>query len=1037
MAMPSQSEYTIIKASAGTGKTTELTKRFVNLLISLSNDSNALKKILAITFSNNAALEMKTKILDRLKKLYFNDEQAVLSVKKTYPELDPQKTAEKLIDQLLNNYSDFQVKTIDSFMTSVFKASAVDFGYNPEFDILMENRFYLEYAFDFYLKDVKEGTGKAKIIEEIIEIISQDSTEQRYMWQPHLDIFRNIRKIYDKISIWNKNFADVSKFKSQQILCKEKFIEKIKEFLDFIKNHELIVAGNRHNLIESLKQVVKTDNPLELYEKSLKTVPLAHSKDIKRGHFYKKASEIWEDIKSLSADYFFYYAFTCLLPYYIVFNDFLQVLEKIKQSEDKIFIEDINNKLCTYIPSFVPDIYFRLGETIKHYFIDEFQDTSPVQWRNLFPLIENALSVGGSLLVVGDTKQAIYTFRGADYRIMKEMEKNDVFPSAQKKLENLETNYRSRRKILDFIKYFFNEKLKSDKVYVDAMSLTGLDEFNQKSNKEDGYVELRNIYFDDKEDIDDVKDYLQKTINDILTRGYSFKDIAVLSWRNDDVVNLSGILNELGYPFVSYSSLDVRKRKVFDEVIFILKFLDSPVDDFFFSAFLLSDIFRKRASELMKIDEFNFSQEIQSFLLRHRGQSPIYKAFKEEFSDLWNQLFNGLFRKAGYLPFYDLLCDIYNTFAIFKNFPDEESALVKLLDVVQKFESKGFGSFKEFFDFLEAEGEDSSIWNISVGSDIDAIQVMTVHKAKGLGFPVVIFYLEWHQKPHESPYLFKNENEIFLMRVSKKIAEKSSEIAKIKEEMAIDTLADDMNKLYVAFTRAKDELYVVCRLKNTILKNNEKLNNREILNKKIKNFPFNVFHEISNFTLGKKTIHEKASSEQKLMLDFEPYTRTSEEKLTCEFTYIEERLIGELIHQILSEIHYYNEATKDFIRDKLSFSNQSIIINNEKLNQIEEMLKKMFNNKVIFSFFVPKDGRKVFNEFEVVDTEGRIHRIDRLIIDEETAIVLEYKTGKQSPEHEKQIKEYMEVISSVYKTKTVRGMIYYIETGETKWLNLK
>ncbi|GAB6184433.1 UvrD-helicase domain-containing protein [Thermodesulfovibrio hydrogeniphilus] len=1027
MAMPPQAEYTIIKASAGAGKTTELTKRFIELLISMSNDANALKKILAITFSNNAALEMKTKILERLKKLYFNDEETVASVKQTYPDIEPQKTAEILIDKLINNYSDFQVKTIDSFMTSIFKASAIDFGYNPDFDILMENKFYLDYAFDFYLKDVGEGTEKAKNIEKIIEIISRENTGKRYIWQPHSDIFKNIKTIYDKSSLLNKKFCDVSEFITKQDVCRDKLIEKIKQFLDFIQKHQLIVAQKRHSFIESLKKAVETNNPLEVYEKSIKQIPLAYSQDDKnRKPLYDEASEIWEDIKDLCSEYFFYYAFTYFLPYNNIFNDFLHVLEKIKQSESKIFIEDVNKKLCDYIPSFVPDIYFRLGETIKHYFIDEFQDTSPIQWSNLSPLIENALSEGGSLLVVGDTKQAIYTFRGADYRIMKEMEKNEVFPSAQKKSENLETNYRSRRKILDFVEYFFNEKLKSDETYINAMSLTGLDEFKQKSNKEGGYVELRNIYFEEQEDTDDIKAYIQTTIDDILSRGYSFKDIAVLAWRNEEVVNLSAILNELGYPFISYSSLDVRKRKVFDEIIHLFRFLDSPIDDFSFSTFLLSDIFRKRASGFINTDECNLSQQIQSFLLRQRGQSPIYKAFKEEFGDLWDKLFDGLFRKAGYLPVYDLLCDIYDTFAVFKNFPDEESAFVKLLDVVQKFESKGFGSFKEFLDFVNTEGDDSNIWNINVGSDIDAIQVMTVHKAKGLGFPVVIFYLDWHKHHSESLYLHENEQQVYLVRISDNIAKNCDSIAKIKEAKKIDDLADDMNKLYVAFTRAKDELYILCRLKS-----NEKSNSQG------KHFPFNVFHEISNLTLGEKTFYKKEFKPQRITLDFEPSIRITDEKPSYESVHIEEKLRGELIHRILSEIQYYNESTIDLIRERLNFLNQSILIDSEKLKQIGELLAKLFENEELFSFFLPKDNRKVFNEFEMADREGKIHRIDRLVIDEDTVTVIEYKTGKETPEHEKQIKEYMELVSSVYKTKTVRGMIYYIDSGEIKWLNLR
>ncbi len=123
----------------------------------------------------------------------------------------------------------------------------------------------------------------------------------------------------------------------------------------------------------------------------------------------------------------------------------------MKRHEGRIFIEDVNKRLAEYLESdIVPDVYFRLGEVIFHYLIDEFQDTSPIQWRNLLPLIENSLSQGGSLFVVGDTKQAIYGFRDADYRIMRGVEARNPFPSARHRVEELDTNYRSDGAVIAF-----------------------------------------------------------------------------------------------------------------------------------------------------------------------------------------------------------------------------------------------------------------------------------------------------------------------------------------------------------------------------------------------------------------------------------------------------------------------------------------------------------------------------------------------------------------------------------------------------------
>jgi ATP-dependent exoDNAse (exonuclease V) beta subunit len=127
------------------------------------------------------------------------------------------------------------------------------------------------------------------------------------------------------------------------------------------------------------------------------------------------------------------------------------MIEVTKRRQGKIFIEDINRNLAEYLSAeMVPDVYFRIGETIFHFLIDEFQDTSPIQWRNLFPLLENSLSQQGSAFVVGDTKQAIYGFRDADYTIMKAFESRNPFPSAEYSVQELEVNYRSLQRILEF-----------------------------------------------------------------------------------------------------------------------------------------------------------------------------------------------------------------------------------------------------------------------------------------------------------------------------------------------------------------------------------------------------------------------------------------------------------------------------------------------------------------------------------------------------------------------------------------------------------
>jgi len=195
--------FTVLKASAGSGKTYALTERFVQFVLSDTIPMNSLRNILAITFTNNTAKEMKERILTSLKSVYFNRSEQVTELSRILS-LDREKMIEKaghILEELLVNYSDFQVKTIDSFMTTVFKTSALDFGYNPDFDILVNNDYVMNYAFDLFLRDVREGTAEAKLFEEIISIIIQNKKKDTaYLWDPSSNLLEEIRRIYQQLS---------------------------------------------------------------------------------------------------------------------------------------------------------------------------------------------------------------------------------------------------------------------------------------------------------------------------------------------------------------------------------------------------------------------------------------------------------------------------------------------------------------------------------------------------------------------------------------------------------------------------------------------------------------------------------------------------------------------------------------------------------------------------------------------------------------------------------------------------------------------
>ncbi|WP_353684733.1 UvrD-helicase domain-containing protein [Thermodesulfovibrio sp. 3907-1M] len=999
--------YVILKASAGSGKTTALTERFVYFLLSDNIPNNSLRNILAITFSNNAAFEMKSRIIDWLKSLYCKEESSLSKFSKisglSHDEISAK--AGQIIDEILNHYSDFQVKTIDSFMASIFKASALDFDFNPDFEILMNNESLLRFSYDLFLKDVQENSLKSEFFKNIIEIISSNSNT--YLWNPSERIFDEIKGLHLKIHNTHKEFIVIDEYRKLKEKIEAKLESRIMAFLREITSLGLEINRSTR-ILEDFNRIIENKNFRELLTRGMKKPPVNKPKNKNLLEKYENVLNLWNEFLEELKEYAFYYALTFYLPYIEVYQSFKTLLNQIKQKECKIFIEDINKILSVYLNnSIVPDIYFRLGEKIHHFFIDEYQDTSPLQWNNLKFLIENALAENGSLFVVGDTKQAIYSFRGADYKIMKELEESDIFPSAYKIVKTLDKNYRSKKTIVDFVVNIFREKVLNNPVYAEPAEFAGFRECHQiaEESSQEGYVEVR-AFSENEEEEFEIKKYLLECVNNITQRGYLLKDIAILAFKNEQVVTISQWLNDLQLPFISYSSLDVRKRKVTSEMLSLLRFLDSPLDDFSFSCFLLGDIFRNT----VKREAINFKPD--EFLLKYRDETAIYKHFEKEFPQLWEKYFKQLFKLSGYLPVYDLLSVALNNFKVFETLPDEEATFLKLLDLVKNFEEKGYNNIKELIKFFESPADDN-IWNIATPADIDAIQVMTIHKAKGLGFPIVFVYLENDEKPRNKYIFHEVEQGVHILKVTNQIAEKNELLLQIKKEQKKSEIVDLLNTLYVAFTRAEDELYVLCRTDKE-----DKL-------------PFDILSEYYNKGMGHKSVKNKSLSlTESSEINAHHYLVSFNFLVSDEIVHFTEKKRGDFIHFILEEIEYFDEGVMEEIDFKIERLNR-YCHTNFSASQIKPLIVDMINHPDMEKFF-KRGYEKILNEFEIVDKEGIVHRIDRVVVDKDSVSVIDYKTGYPHDEHFSQVKLYMKLLSDIFKDKTVNGYLYYLDLREVK-----
>lgn len=1003
----------VLKASAGSGKTYSLAERFVQFLLSGQIHQNHLRNILAITFSNNAAKEMKERILSWLKDLYFEDPKKTEEIAEIVS-LKKEHLAERAgarIDDILRNYTEFQVKTIDSFMTSIYKASAIDFGYSPDFEVVMTPGKIMAYAFDRFLRAVREETPEAKFIETLLEVILDSrGGGSAYPWDGSRDLLEEIVELYSKLSGIVKRVKPVDT--ERRIDSVKKHIQETAENLvNLIDRSDL--AKHKGSSFYRILETVRAGAFPDLVDKGLSTIPVIKPMGDEAMTRYERISKQWELLGDQIKEYIELYAATYYGPYLRAYEAFQDTLEETKKRLGVIFIDDINKKLSDYLRrAIVPDVYFRIGETIYHYLVDEFQDTSPIQWANLFPLIENSLSQGGSLLAVGDTKQAVYGFRNADYGIMKGLESKSPFSSAVHHVKELDVNYRSLEGVIGFGKTFFRKVVSLRDEYREAAVRSGLIDYEQSVEKEhrgSGYVEVTRC--EKEEGTLPEKTRIQGLINDLRERGYSWSDMAVLAYRNEDVVNITAWLNEVDVPFLSYSSLDIRMRKLTAEIVALLRFLDSPPDDLSFAGFILGDIFR---SVLEAGEGMLESKRLHEFIFKHRKKGPLYKAFQEEFPEVWEKYFGALFRSTGYLPLYDLVSEAYRIYGIFDRFGNEEATLVKILEVIKNFEGQGRNNLGEFLKYVSDEEAGASDWTVDVPAGVNAVKVMTLHKAKGLGFPVVIILL-YEEVPRGFKYVLDEETDgVRLLKINRQIIRASNALREKYEEERLKDIVNKLNTLYVGLTRAEDELYII-----------------GVQGKK-NQFPIDLLKEMESQT-GRKGVprpRPRRTTGERMALyhppDAMPFPVEAVEELS-----LEERKRGEFVHRIL---YFVDEL--EGIETELERIIQRV--NEERmtdypLETVKSDLVAFLNHEAIRPFFQSLPSRIIKKEQEFSDRRGNLLRVDRVIFEEDRIVVIDYKTGTHR-EAEKnyilQLKHYMSILKDIYPDRQVEGVIAYVDLKE-------
>jgi ATP-dependent helicase/nuclease subunit A len=380
--------FTIVSASAGSGKTHTLTLKILQLLLSRNVPNNRLNNVLAMTFTKNAATEMRQRVLEYLKRAYFGDEIILSQIADVVAMEKEQLSAKagELIDAILCDYSAFQIQTIDSFIARVFRASALEFGYSPTIEILLDSRPLLDAAFEQFVRELSTEPAKKRLLEELTARLVDSQSQARYIWNPFQKLSQEVRELYDTLSAQSKDVLLTEDDGAPVRGIQKELLTVFQQLLKLVRQSGLETSSLFENVI-SAADTGDIDKLISLksIEKPLKAGKTKEEKE-KVEHWNAQFEPHLEKFRALKMNYIRWCAEQYYRPSVEAHRLFRENIEQSMRRSNQIYLVDVNRVLASYISQeIVPQVYFYLGEAIAHYLIDEFQDTSRVQWEALKP----------------------------------------------------------------------------------------------------------------------------------------------------------------------------------------------------------------------------------------------------------------------------------------------------------------------------------------------------------------------------------------------------------------------------------------------------------------------------------------------------------------------------------------------------------------------------------------------------------------------------------------------------------------------------
>jgi ATP-dependent exoDNAse (exonuclease V) beta subunit len=1035
--------FSIYDASAGSGKTYALVKEYLKIIL-VSKKNDAYRNILAITFTNKAVHEMKSRIVGNLLEFTKDNpnEKATVLMEVLSGEIqisvsEIQTKSKQIIKHIIHNYAAFDISTIDKFTHKVIRAFAHDLNLPMTFEVTLDTENLLTEAVDAIIAQA----GEDDVLTKLLIDFTMQKTDEDKSW----DISREILET-GRLLLNENNREEITHFQDKSIT---EFIEiknKVAEACKVIDKENGELAKSLLALIDTKGIDIKSFSAghfpnhlntisVEKFNPNNKTYH--EFDDIKINKAAKDKLEIeaiipellsvLETIYTKFEKREFYNAFLKNITPLSLLNTVSNELAKIQKEQNVLSIAEFNAIIYNEIQNQpAPFIYERLGERYQHFFIDEFQDTSEMQWQNLIPLIDNATSSEiegekGTLMIVGDPKQSIYRWRGGKAEQFIELSKGkNPFNNPQLELFKLGTNYRSYSQVIDFNNKLFYY-LSTEFTNLDYQDLYENHSRQEENSKKGGYVNISFIpklenSSEDEDALDKIEQYLQatlKTIEKVKNEGFEYQEIVILTRKRAQGTAVANYLIENNTPIISSETLMIQNSTDVQMIINVLRYINNS-----------SDIEAKASFLLYISNQVQSGMPVHDFIAKGKGKS-IENEFEAWLSEFDISLSFQDIRKKSLYEAVEIIVSKFLSPTLSGN-----SYVQYFIDIVLERDVRNQAGIA---DFLNYWNKNKDKFSIPSPEGKNAIRIMTIHKSKGLEFPVVIMPFadeDYARKPKDKLWLDAEQETFGLPKVlidnSSSVENFGEDAATVFQEKKQEELLDNINVLYVALTRAEEQLYVISQYLepnkegkypyNTASFFIEYLIAIEVYNPSVLEYEFGNRTKLSKVI----SVTDETNTIPIISQVLDPKNiKIAQREALMWGTHQQEAIeYGNIIHEILSFVKTASDIDLAVLK---AIENGLITITQKEV--VFKSIQEIVNNKELESYF--STDNEILNEQAIIQKEGKTIKPDRMVLTKNKEVyLLDYKTGTHNQKYQLQLENYQNAIEKMGLKVTKKALVY-------------